>query len=371
MLADLTDDDLRELGLTLGDRKRVLKAIAALSGPPASVPAPAHRDAERRHLTIVFVDLVGSTALASRLDPEDMRDLIRNYQRVCVELIGRFGGHIAKFLGDGVLAYFGYPVAHEDDAERAARCSLELVRAVAGLTDGNGGALASRVGIDTGLVVVGDLIGDGAAREEAVVGETPNIAARLQSIAEPDAIVVSNRTKRLLAAAFTYVDLGAQALKGVELPIRAWRVIGHREVESRFDARATGDMTDLVGRDEELALLQRCWERAKGGDGQVVTVCGEPGVGKSRIVGALRARIAGDGGLRILLQCSPFYTNTALHPIVAHLEHAARPRRSDLHRGEARSPRGDRPAVRRCRARDLTALGGAAGPTVRQAASAP
>jgi class 3 adenylate cyclase len=326
VLPELTDADLKELGIPLGSRKKLLKAIAALAGRSELLPARQGKppEAERRQLTVLFCDLVGSTAISARLDPEDMREVITAYQNCCAGVVNQFDGHVAKFMGDSVLAYFGYPQAHEDDAERAVRAGLELVRAVARLATPVGQALASRVGIDTGLVVVGDLIGEGAAQEEAVVGDTPNRAARLQALAEPSTVLISANTKRLLGGVFTYDDLGAQALKGFDRPIGIWRVAGLSTAESRFEARSAAGLTPFVGRDEEIALLLRCWQQAKEGEGQVVLLCGEPGIGKSRITSTLRDRTADDEQVRMQIQCSPFFANSAFYPIVTHLERALR-----------------------------------------------
>ena len=326
VLPELTDADLKELGIPLVRARSCSRRwrfwAAALSACLRDQAKPP--EAERRQLTVLFCDLVGSTAISAGLDPEDMREVITAYQNCCAEIVSQFGGHVAKFMGDSVLAYFGYPQAHEDDAERAVRAGLELVRAVARLTAPDGQSLATRVGIDTGLVVVGDLIGEGAAQEEAVVGDTPNRAARLQAAAEPGAVLISASTKRLLGAVFTYDDLGAQALKGFDRPIAIWRVVGLSAVESRFEAHSGAGLTPFVGRDEEIALLLHRWQQAKEGDGQVVLLCGEPGIGKSRITSTLREYMAEDAPVRMQIQCSPFFTNSAFYPIIAHLERAMR-----------------------------------------------
>ena len=286
--------------------------------------------AERRQLTVMFVDLVGSTALSTRLDPEEMREVIQAYQTTVAAEITRLDGHVAKFMGDGVLAYFGWPVAHEDEPERAVRAGLAATAAVARLTAPGGEPLAARVGIATGLVVVGDLIGEGAAQEEAVVGETPNLAARLQALAEPGAVVVAEGTRRLLGGLFALRDLGASALKGFAAPVRAFAVAGEAAAEGRFEARhAAGAPTPLVGREQELALLLDRWERAKEGEGQVVLLAGEAGIGKSRLVRALRERLGGEPHTPLGQFCSPHHANTALHPIVGLLERAAGLRRDD------------------------------------------
>ena len=340
-LPELTDADLRELGLPLGPRKVLLKAIQALAGPPpppvgikeeaAPWRAPtAPSQAERRQLTVMFVDLVGSTALSTRLDPEEMREVIQAYQTTVAAEITRLDGHVAKFMGDGVLAYFGWPMAHEDEPERAVRAGLAATAAVARLTAPGGEPLAARVGIATGLVVVGDLIGEGAAQEEAVVGDTPNLAARLQALAEPGTVVVAEGTRRLLGGLFALRDLGASALKGFAAPVRAFAVAGEAAAEGRFEARhAAGGLTPLVGREQELALLLDRWERAKEGEGQVVLLSGEAGIGKSRLVRALRERLGGEPHTPLAQFCSPHHANTALHPMAGLLERAAGLRRDD------------------------------------------
>jgi class 3 adenylate cyclase/type II secretory pathway predicted ATPase ExeA len=333
VLHDLTDADLRELGLNLGDRKRLLKAIAALAAGStdgrAETPEPTAgpalpREAERRQLTVMFVDLVGSTELAGRLDPEDMREVLRVYQDTVAGEIGRFEGHVAKFMGDGVLAYFGFPRAHEDEAERAVRAALALAQMVGELTAPTGEALSARIGIATGLVVVGDLIGEGAAQEEAVTGDTPNLAARLQGIATQGQVVIADATRRLLGAGFEIEDLGERELKGIGEPVRAFAVKGERSVESRFAARAgTASMTPIVGRDQELALLLERWRQAESGEGQLVLLTGEAGIGKSRITEAMIEAVAGEPHSLIRYQCSPYHAASALHPAIHHLAHAA------------------------------------------------
>ncbi|MDA9502617.1 AAA family ATPase [Bradyrhizobium sp. CCBAU 11357] len=340
VLPELTEADLRELGLPLGPRKAVLRAIHALAPPIARVAVegngPADHakpsipsDAERRQLTVMFVDLVGSTALASGRDPEELRDLLQAYHNTVVGEIDRFEGHIAKFLGDGVLAYFGWPRAHEDEAERAVRAGLRVTKAVASLTEPGGAALAARVGIATGLVVVGELIGEGEARERAVIGETPNLAARLQGLAKPSDVVIAESTRRLLGEAFTYHDLGTVPLKGFPELMRAWLVLGEGAAESRFEAQHGMATTALVGRNEELALLLDRWERAKEREGQIVLLGGEAGIGKSRLVRALRDQVARVPHTPLSHFCSPFHTNTALYPVVGLLERAAAIRRED------------------------------------------
>ena len=238
----------------------------------------------------MFSDLVGSTALSARMDPEDLREVISAYQKCVAETVGRFGGFVAKYMGDGVLVYFGYPQAHEDDAERAVRAGLELVAAVSDLK--THAALQTRVGIATGLVVVGDLIGSGASQEQAIVGETPNLAARLQGVAEPNSVVIAESTRKLVGNLFELEDLGAKDLKGIAGPVRAWAALRPASVESRFEALHASGLTDLVGREEELELLLRRWSKAKTGEGQVVLLSGEAGIGKSRLTAALLERLA-------------------------------------------------------------------------------
>jgi class 3 adenylate cyclase/tetratricopeptide (TPR) repeat protein len=326
VLRELTDGDLEKLGLPLGHRKRLLKAIAALDGQMALAhrPEPASKEgAERRQLTVMFCDLVGSTALSARLDLEDMREIIGAYQRCCAKDIAKAGGFVAKYMGDGVLAYFGYPQAHEDDAERAVRAGLALIDAVPRLRTAHGAALQVRIGIATGLVVVGDLIGQGAAQEQGVVGETPNVAARLQVLAEPGQLVISNSTRRLTGGMFEYHDLGMVTLKGLAVPVHALQVTGASAVQSRFEATHETGLTPLVGREEELELLLRRWRQAARGEGCVVLLAGEPGIGKSRLIVALEEcdRSTQHGRLRYF--CSPQHQDSALYPVIRHLERAA------------------------------------------------
>jgi class 3 adenylate cyclase len=241
--------------------------------------------AERRQVTVMFSDLVGSTALSARMDPEDLREVISAYQKCVTEIVQRFGGFVAKYMGDGVLVYFGYPQAHEDDAERAVRAGLQLAAALGDLK--THAALQTRVGIATGLVVVGDLIGSGEAQERGIVGETPNLAARLQGLAQPNSVVVAESTRKLLGNLFELEDLGARDLKGITGPLRAWTALRPSAVASRFEALHASDLTELVGREEELELLVRRWTKAKAGEGQMVLLSGEAGIGKSRLTAAL------------------------------------------------------------------------------------
>ena len=277
--------------------------------------------AERRQVTVMFCDLVGSTALSARMDPEDLREVISAYQKCVTDTVQRFGGFVAKYMGDGVLVYLGYPQAHEDDAERAVRAGLELTTAVSGLK--THAALQTRVGIATGLVVVGDLIGSGASQEQAIVGETPNLAARLQGVAEPNSVVIGESTRNLLGNLFELEDLGAQDLKGVTGPVRAWAALRPASVEGRFEAFHPSGLTELVGREEELDLLLRRWSKAKIGEGQVVLLSGEAGIGKSRLTAALLERLASEPHTRLRYFCSPQHTDSAFYPIISQLERAA------------------------------------------------
>jgi len=327
VLPELTEIDLEKLGVPLGHRKRLLKAIASLGATekltPALGPAPVRPDtaAERRQVTVMFSDLVGSTALSARMDPEDLREVISAYQKCVAETVRRNGGFVAKYLGDGVLVYFGYPQAYEDEAERAVRAGLELIEAVARLKTRT--SLQTRVGIATGLVVVGDLIGSGEAQERGIVGETPNLAARLQAIAEPNAIVIADDTRRLLGNLFELQDLGARELKGITGPVRVWAALRASSVEGRFEALHTTGLTALVGREEELELLLRRWARAKTGQGQVVLLSGEAGIGKSRLNATLLERLASEPHTRLRYFCSPQHTDSAFYPIIGQMERAA------------------------------------------------
>src|SRR3984893_9059030 len=333
VVRDLTEQDLKDLGVLLGHRRKMLRAIAELKGdvlrtPPGTKPAP--RDsAERRQLTVMFCDLVGSSALSARLDPEDLRAVIGAYHACIAEVIARNEGVIARYMGDGVLAYFGYPQAHEDDAEQATRAGLALVDAVANLQTDIAAGLQVRVGIATGMVVVGDLTGEGAAKEQGVIGETPNLAARLQALAEPGTVLISESTHRLTDGHFDYRNLGSVALKGWVEPIPAWQVLGATGVESRFEAQHKTRLTPLIGRDEEFELLLRRWQLAKRGEGCVVVLTGEPGIGKSHIALALEERLQSEPHITLRHFCSAHHTNSALYPFIRQLERASRFERSD------------------------------------------
>ncbi len=330
-LLDLTDQDLEKLGVLLGDRRKLLRWIADLkgvekvasiggiaAGPPAGLGLA--DSAERRQVTVMFSDLVGSTALSARMDPEDLREVVLGFQNIVAETVRRFDGFIARYHGDGVLIYFGYPHAHEDDPERAVRAGLALIAAVAALE--SRAPLQARVGIATGLVVVGDLIGAGDTKERSIVGETPNVAARLQAIGEPNTIVIADSTRKLLGDLFELQALETRDLKGFSRPVRPWAVLRPSRVEGRFDALHTTGLTALVGREEEFELLLRRWSRAKAGEGQVALVSGEPGIGKSRLAAALLEQLATEPHTRLRYFCSPRHTDSALYPIIAQLERA-------------------------------------------------
>jgi class 3 adenylate cyclase len=332
ILPSLTADDLIGLGVTsIGHRRRLLDAIAALRArattdrddPGPTPPPPRDLGAERRQLTVMFCDLVGSTALSSQLDPEDLREVIGAYHHCVADTIGRFDGFVAKYMGDGVLVYFGYPRAQENDAERAILAALEVVGAVAALRPRSTGELACRVGIATGLVVVGDLVVSGEAQQRGVVGETPNLATRLQSLAELGAVLISGETRRLVGDLFEYRDLGAVAIRGTPEPVPLWQVLRPSAIESRFEALRMASLSPLIGREEEIDLLLRRWSRSKDGEGQTVLLSGEPGIGKSRIIAALQERLHGEPHTRLRYFCSPHRRDSPLHPFTAQLERAA------------------------------------------------
>jgi len=343
-LPHLSEDDLRELGVLLGHRRVLLAAIADLSQqenasldekpaslPPAPVDAPidaaTEAEAERRQLTVMFCDLVGSTALSDRLDPEDLRAVMRSYQDAVTAAVTRYEGHVAKYLGDGLLVYFGWPQAQEDQAERALRAGLDAVEAVASIETEPASKLKARVGIASGEVVIGDLVGEAGREAAAVTGDTPNLAARLQQRAEPGQVVIAQATRALAGSAFELEALGAQRLKGFAAPLPAWRVVSARPLEARFEARLKSGgrkLTPFVGRAHELGLLLDRWEQAKDGDGQVVLLSGEPGIGKSRLLQALSERLGAEPRARLRYQCAPYQRDNALYPIVQHYLHALR-----------------------------------------------
>ena len=330
VLHDLTDNHLREMGVALGARLKLLKAIAALSprAEPASrtsavaLASLAVDAAERRQVTVMLSDLVGSTSLSARMDPEDLREVISAYQKCVAETVHRFDGFVARYMGDGIVVYFGYPQAHEDDAERAVRAGLELITAVTALK--SRASLQTRVGIATGVVVVGDLLSSGETQERGMVGKTPNLAARLQGIAEPNSVVICDSTRRLLGNLFELKDLGPRDdLKGVDEATRAWAALRASSIASRFEALHASSMTTLVGREEEFGLLLRRWARAKNGEGQVVLLSGEPGIGKSRLTAALLESVLAEPHTCLRYFCSPQHRDSALYPIIGQMERAA------------------------------------------------
>ncbi|MFZ0672826.1 MAG: adenylate/guanylate cyclase domain-containing protein, partial [Pseudolabrys sp.] len=327
-IRDLTEQDFKDLGVLLGHRRKMLRAIAALdeTAPepvePATEPKPP-KEAERRHLTVMFCDLVGSTALSARLDPEDMRTLIGAYQSRITEVICRYQGIIARYMGDGALVYFGYPQAHEDDAEQAVRAGLALVDAVAKLPTDTDAALSARIGIATGVAVVGGRVLEDTARQRAAIGETPNLAARLQTLAEPGTVLICPNTHRLTGGHFDYRHLGPQTLKGWAEPISVWQVLGTSGVESRFAATHKTKLPPLFGREEEIELLLRRWRHATQEEGRVVVLTGEPGIGKSHIAFALDERLQSESHITLRYFCSAHHTNSALFPFISQLERSA------------------------------------------------
>jgi predicted ATPase/class 3 adenylate cyclase len=330
VLSELTETDLEKLGLPLGPRKRILKAILNLgdaektSGVASlAPPVPAKDAAERRQLTVMFCDLVGSTAISARLDPEDLSNVLGAFQKACVSAVAVFGGSVAKFMGDGALVYFGYPEAHEDDAERAVRAGLALLDTIAVMRLPVPVRPQVRVGIATGLVVVGELIGEGGAQERVAVGETLNLAARIQAAASPDSVVVAELTRRLAGVAFDYDDLGPHELKGIPGAARLWRVTGESGTRGRFDNRAAKGLTPLVGRAEEIGLLRRRWDYAKEGDGQLVLLSAPPGFGKSRLTQSFREQLDDSPVTCLQYFGSPFHVNSPFHPFIRQLERAA------------------------------------------------
>jgi class 3 adenylate cyclase/predicted ATPase len=327
VLRYLTDQDLKEIGIPLGHRRKILAAISELTVGSATthefgdVKEPVTRAAERRQVTVMFLDLVDSVGLSARMDPEDLREVISAYQNCAAETVGHFDGFVARYMGDGVLAFFGYPRAQEDDAERAVRAGLELIAAVAGLK--TRASLQARVGIATGLVVVGDLIGSGDTRERGIVGDTPNLAARLQGIAEPNMVVICDVTRRILGDLFEVKDLGLRDLKGFVRPMRSWAALRANSGASRFEALHATSLITLVGRDEELELLLRRWKKAKSGEGQLVLLCGEAGIGKSRLTFALQESIGAETHARLSYFSSPQHIDSVFYPIIGQMERAA------------------------------------------------
>ena len=329
-LAFLSDDDLKELGVSLGHRRVLLAAIKSLGQDDVfqqqtdrQPERPTKGEAERRQLTVMFCDLVGSTELSRRLDPEDLRDVLRRYQNMVTNCVVRYEGYVARFLGDGVLAYFGWPQAHEDQAERAVRSGLDVANGIKTLKLDTEETLRIRIGIATGLVVVGDLVGDVTLDTEAVTGETPNLAARLQTLANEGQVVIDPTTRRLVGTAFELEELGLHQLKGFSEKVRAWGVIRESATESRFEATRGSALTRLVGREHELGLMRERWELAKGDEGQVILLSGEAGIGKSRMVQDFRRKLGDETRFNLYYQCSPHYTSSAFYPVIQRLQKAA------------------------------------------------
>jgi len=297
-------------------------SAAATPATPAG-PRPSAPEAERRQLTVMFCDLVGSTALSSRLDPEDLQQFIRSYHDAVALAVAPYAGHIAQFLGDGVLLYFGYPQAHEDDAPRAVRSALSIVKALETQRARGDIELQTRIGIATGRVVIGEIGTGTPAAERSASGETPNLAARLQAQAQPGEIVLADDTRKLCGESFVLESLGRLDLKGFAAPIQAWRVVGERTAATRFEAQHMQGLVEFVGRDSEVALVFERWALARDGEGQAVLLSGEAGIGKSRICQTLRDRLAGESAATVLLQCSPYFSSSALYPVMQHLERSA------------------------------------------------
>jgi class 3 adenylate cyclase/tetratricopeptide (TPR) repeat protein len=326
ILPELSERDLEQLGVSLGNRRRLLKAIAergSETAPPKPADAESSLDAERRQVTVLFCDMVGSTALSGVVDPELLGGLIRRYQDAAAGAIGRFGGFVAKFMGDGVLAYFGFPRAYEDAAERAVRAAIGILAEVGGIERPDGTRVQARVGIATGLVVVGEIVGTGTAQERTIVGETPNLAARLQALAAPDTILISETTHNLLGGLFELERTGEHELKGFARPVPVWRVVCEAAIVTRFAAGRTGGGTPLIGRAHEMGLMLDRWRLAAHGEGQIVTLIGEAGIGKSRSLEALQEAIAGEPRGLIHLQCSPYHSDSALYPVMQHISRTA------------------------------------------------
>jgi len=332
LLPELDHEFLKDIGVAVGGHRLAILKAARDFVPPVDIGAseittaqPSSpiqpREAERRQITVMFCDLVGSTAMSEKLDPEDLRDLMAAYQKACGSVVNRYDGHVAQYLGDGLMVYFGWPRAHEDDAQRAVRAGLEIIDAVKSVKAPS--SLEVRIGVATGPVVVGET-GDGdAAVPKAAVGETPNVAARVQALASPDQIVIAASTHRLIGGAFEYDDLDEQVLKGVVEPLRLWRVLGESKTEGRFEAHTAGGLTPFVGRETEVTTLLDRWQQAKDGEGQVVLICGEPGIGKSRITESLHHRLEDGSHTRLRLHCSPYHTNSAFYPLIRQFEHGA------------------------------------------------
>jgi predicted ATPase/class 3 adenylate cyclase len=337
ILDALTDDDLKELGIPLGHRRKILKAIgsgaapaAEQSAPPSHPPVTSERDPQRRQLSVMFCDLVGSTALSSSMDPEDVRNLIARYQSCIAGTVGSYNGVIARYMGDGALIYFGYPQAREDDTEQAVHAGLSLIDAIARLTTDTGVPLQVRIGVATGTVVVGDVLTtETGSREYAAIGDAPNLAARLQSLAEPGTLVVCSNTHQLTQGYFTYRDLGSATLKGWPEPVQIWQAVGATGAENRFQAQHPSALTPLIGRDEEVDLLMRRWQTVTQGFGRAVLVSGEPGIGKSHVVCAADDLLGREAHTTLSFLCSAHHANSSLYPFISQLERAAGFERGD------------------------------------------
>ena len=336
VLADLTEADLIELGLSFGDRKKLQRAIAAVQLPGESDQAnpqtwvlskPRSQTeesmAERRHLTVMFCDIVGSTELSMRYEPDALSRIVRAYQDTCAGIVARLEGYVARYMGDGMLIYFGFPRAHEDDAERAVHAGLQIVEAVSQLRPTDDLRLQTRIGIATGTVVVGDLVGLGAAQEFTAVGETPNLAARLQGLAKADTVVVDSTSHRLAQNAFHFDDLGPQRLKGITLPAKAWCVLSPRVLDRQAEARKGDRLVPFVNRTGEITLLMDRWRMACDSNGQVVLLSGEAGIGKSRLLRAFIEHLAGELMTVMTFHCTPFHRGSALYPFVERMRRLA------------------------------------------------
>ncbi len=331
-LPHLRDEDFERLGVLLGHMRRLQAAIETLSAdepptrpvpPPSKEPEPRPAEAERRQLTVMFCDLVGSTELSGRLDPEDLREVLRRYQNAVAGPVTRYGGYLARYLGDGVLVYFGWPRAQEDQAERAIWAGLDAIGAVEGIKISGDVYLSARVGIASGQVVIGDIVGDAGRDVDAVTGETPNLAARLQGLAEPNQLVIDARTYGLVGTAFELEHLGSHDLKGFSKPVPVWYVVGKGKAESRFEAAHATRLARFIGREHELGMVRERWAQAKRAEGQVVLLTSEAGIGKSRLVQALCDGIGEERHFHLRYQCSPYHTNSAFYPIIQRLERAA------------------------------------------------
>lgn len=331
ILPALTEEELRAIGVSLGDRKRIMRALRDEStaqrhqaGNEANSRLPdvesLTAQGERRQVTVLFCDLVGSTSLSNAYDPEDYRAMLTRFHEICIQAIQRYDGFVAQIQGDGVVAYFGYPLAHEGEAERAVRAGSAILHALKKLKNGPDELLRVRIGAASGVVVVSHVF----APDKSAVGETPNLAARLQTLGQPGELMVSERTKVLAGGGFDYEDRGTHMLKGIALPVRAWKVLGPSDAQSRLDAATRGQMTPMVGRDQEIELLLDRWATSRAGEGQIVLLQGAPGIGKSRILRAFRERLSDRIEVGLSYQCSPFYANSAFYPIADHLERALR-----------------------------------------------